>query len=206
MTLPCGGNLLIEPVRTLTAIDVNSADRDAQGRHGADGADRQSRGRARGAARSWRCAISAASSVVDFIDLENRNKREQVMEALRAAAAIDPAIEWVGNMSRLGLVEILRRRAWSDPGGDVERRDAQMASKVAKGRLPDLRQAGGRQVQAVLLRRAAGRSTSTAGSASPIASPARSAPTMGKTAKINPNPRISGQRGEISGLDRSREF
>jgi hypothetical protein len=31
-------------------------------------------------------------------------------EALRAAAAIDPAIEWVGNMSRLGLVEILRRR------------------------------------------------------------------------------------------------
>ena len=49
--------------------------------------------------------------VIDFIDLENRNKREQVLEALRQAVGIDPAIEWVGNMSRLGLVELLRRRA-----------------------------------------------------------------------------------------------
>jgi Ribonuclease G/E len=48
--------------------------------------------------------------VIDFIDLENRNKRDQVIEALRQAVGIDPAIEWVGNMSRLGLVELLRRR------------------------------------------------------------------------------------------------
>lgn len=109
VALPCGGNLLIEPVRTLTAIDVNSA-----------GATR----RADKELTALTVNLEAATEVprqlalrnlggivvVDFIDLENRNKREQVLQQLRDAAIVDPAIEWVGNMSRLGLVEILRRR------------------------------------------------------------------------------------------------
>ncbi len=109
VALPCGGNLLIEPVRTLTAIDVNSA-----------GATR----RAGKELTALTVNLEAAAEVprqlalrnlggivvVDFIDLENRNKREQVLQQLRDAAIVDPAIEWVGNMSRLGLVEILRRR------------------------------------------------------------------------------------------------
>jgi Ribonuclease G/E len=109
VTLPCGGNLLIEPVRTLTAIDVNSA-----------GASRKAGmeltaltvnlDAAREVPRQLALRNLGGIVVIDFIDLENRNKREQVLQALREAAAIDPAIEWVGNMSRLGLVEILRRR------------------------------------------------------------------------------------------------
>ena len=67
-------------------------------------------------------------SVVDFIDLENRNKREQVMEALRAAAAIDPAIEWVGNMSRLGAGRDPAPAPWPDAGRDVESAGRAMAS------------------------------------------------------------------------------
>lgn len=107
--LPCGGNLLIEPVRTLTAIDVNSAaaTRKAGLELTALAVNLEA---AREVPRQLALRNLGGISVVDFIDLENRNKREQVMEALRAAAAIDPAIEWVGNMSRLGLVEILRRR------------------------------------------------------------------------------------------------
>jgi Ribonuclease G/E len=107
--LPCGGNLLIEPVRTLTAIDVNSAA--ATRKAGMElTALTVNLDAAREVPRQLALRNLGGVSVVDFIDLENRNKREQVMEALRAAAAIDPAIEWVGNMSRLGLVEILRRR------------------------------------------------------------------------------------------------
>jgi ribonuclease G len=110
VTLPCGGNLLIEPVRTLTAIDVNSAT--ATRKAGMElTALTVNLDAAREVPRQLALRNLGGISVVDFIDLENRNKREQVMEALRAAAAIDPAIEWVGNMSRLGLVEILRRRS-----------------------------------------------------------------------------------------------
>lgn len=112
ITLPCGGNLLIEPVRTLTAIDVNSA-----------GATRRSGMELTALTVNLEAAAEVPRQlalrnlggivVVDFIDLENRKKREQVLQQLRDAAIIDPAIEWVGNMSRLGLVEILRRRRGS---------------------------------------------------------------------------------------------
>jgi Ribonuclease G/E len=109
VTLPCGGNLLIEPVRTLTAIDVNSAA--ATRKAGMElTALTVNLDAAREVPRQLALRNLGGIVVVDFIDLENRNKREQVLEALREAAAIDPAIEWVGNMSRLGLVEILRRR------------------------------------------------------------------------------------------------
>ncbi|MEZ5831487.1 MAG: ribonuclease E/G [Dongiaceae bacterium] len=107
--LPSGGNLLIEPVRTLTAIDVNSAA--ATRRTGMEltalTVDIEA---AQEVPRQLALRNLGGIVVVDFIDLENRNKRERVLEALREAAAIDPAIEWIGNMSRLGLVEILRRR------------------------------------------------------------------------------------------------
>lgn len=107
--LPGGGQLLIEPVRTLTAIDVNSAAATAE-----KGVERTALSVNLEAAREiprQLCLRNLGGIVViDFIDLENRNKRDQVIEALRQAVGIDPAIEWVGNMSRLGLVELLRRR------------------------------------------------------------------------------------------------
>lgn len=109
VTLPCGGNLLVEPVRTLTAIDVNSA---AATRKGGMELTALTVNLEAAAEVPRQLALRNLGGivVVDFIDLENRNKREQVLERLRAAAAIDPVIEWIGNMSRLGLVEILRRR------------------------------------------------------------------------------------------------
>lgn len=109
VVLSCGGNLLVEPVRTLTAIDVNSAA--ATRKAGMElTALTVNLDAAAEVPRQLALRNLGGIVVVDFIDLANRNKREQVLERLRSAAAIDPAIEWVGNMSRLGLVEILRRR------------------------------------------------------------------------------------------------
>lgn len=109
VVLPCGGNLLIEPVRTLTAIDVNSAG--ATRRAGMELTALTVNLEAAGEIpRQLALRNLGGIMVVDFIDLENRNKREQVLQQLRDAAIVDPAIEWIGNMSRLGLVEILRRR------------------------------------------------------------------------------------------------
>jgi len=120
--LSSGGHLLIEPVRTLTAIDVNSGD--AGARRGDAGG--RSGGGSGGGMGETALSVNLAAAreipiqlalrniggviVIDFIDIENRAKREQVVEALREAVIVDPAIDWVGNMSRLGLVELKRRR------------------------------------------------------------------------------------------------
>jgi Ribonuclease G/E len=107
--LPGGGQLLIEPVRTLTAIDVNSAA--ATGRLGIEQtALSVNLEAAREVPRQLALRNLGGIVVIDFIDLQNRNKRDQVINTLREAVGLDPAIEWVGNMSRLGLVEILRKR------------------------------------------------------------------------------------------------
>jgi Rne/Rng family ribonuclease len=104
-----GGTLLVEPVRTLTAIDVNSAA--ATARSGIEQtALSVNLAAAREVPRQLALRNIGGIVVVDFIDLQNRNKREQVIDTLRDAVGIDPAIEWVGNMSRLGLVEVLRKR------------------------------------------------------------------------------------------------
>jgi len=115
VALPTGGHLLFEPVRTLTAIDVNS------------GSASERRGDDRGGMGETALSVNLAAAqeipiqlalrnlggviVIDFIDIENRGKRDRVVEALRESVIVDPAIDWVGNMSRLGLVELKRRRS-----------------------------------------------------------------------------------------------
>jgi Ribonuclease G/E len=127
VSLSSGGNLLVEPVRTLCAIDVNSGDAGAR------------RGEGGGIAETALAVNLAAAReipiqlalrniggviVIDFIDLEHRGKRDQVVEALREAVIIDPAIDWVGNMSRLGLVELKRRRSGPTLAEMWSKRDA----------------------------------------------------------------------------------
>jgi Ribonuclease G/E len=110
VTLPGGGTLLVEPVRTLTAIDVNSAA--ATGRSGIEQtALSVNLAAAAEVPRQLALRNLGGIIIVDFIDLQNRNKRDQIINALREAVGLDPAIEWVGNMSRLGLVEMLRKRS-----------------------------------------------------------------------------------------------
>jgi ribonuclease G len=48
--------------------------------------------------------------VVDFIDLKSAAARRQVVDHLRDATASDSAPVWIGSMSRLGLVELTRKR------------------------------------------------------------------------------------------------
>ena len=106
--LPSGGWLLFEPGETLTAIDVNTGTAPGQG------AERT----------LLQCNLEAAAEiahqlrlrniggivVVDFVDLKSKDHRRQVVEALGRAVAADPCACSVGSMSRLGLVEMTRRR------------------------------------------------------------------------------------------------
>jgi Ribonuclease G/E len=109
VALPSGGSLLIEPVETLTAIDVNS------GGHGGRGG-----ARAQGLevdleavpvlARQLRLRALSGLIVIDFLELEAQADRKRVTAALKAALAADPEPARVFAMAPSGLTEMTRRR------------------------------------------------------------------------------------------------
>jgi ribonuclease G len=107
--LPSGGWLLFEPGKTLTVIDVNSGT--AQGSAGERLWLKIDLEAAREIARQLRLRHIGGIVVIDFIDLKAALQRRQVSEVLRQAVAGDWEPCWVGTMSRLGLVEMTRRRS-----------------------------------------------------------------------------------------------
>jgi ribonuclease G len=102
-----GGYLLIEQGRTLTAIDVNSGG----GESGRPRRPREANAAAAVAiARELRLRAIGGLVVIDFIDLKAPSARGPVIDALKAALAVDPVGAEVAGVTRLGLVELTRRR------------------------------------------------------------------------------------------------
>jgi Ribonuclease G/E len=108
--LPSGGWLLFEPCQTLTVVDVNSGAL-TPGTAGERAWLKIDLEAAAEIARQLRLRHIGGIVVIDFIDLKSPLRRREVGEALRAAVAGDWEPCWVGGMSRLGLVEMTRRRA-----------------------------------------------------------------------------------------------
>ncbi len=110
--LASGARLLFEPGQTLTAIDVDSSafsGRQAQLR--ADRAQLEANlDAAREIARQIRLRNLGGILVIDFIDMAHARSRHKVVKVLRDAVRRDPAPCLVGSVSRLGLVEMTRRR------------------------------------------------------------------------------------------------
>ena len=110
VALPSGGHLLVEPVQTLTAIDVNSG---------------TAAGPAAGPAMALAVNLEAAAEiprqlrlrglsgliVIDFLELREEAARKRVVEALRGGLNGDPRPSRVQAMRRSGLVEMTLRRA-----------------------------------------------------------------------------------------------
>jgi ribonuclease G len=107
--LPSGGWLLFEPCRTLTVIDVNSGA--ARGSGGERTWLKTNLEAAAEVARQLRLRHIGGIVVIDFIDLKSPVRRREVAEALRLAVASDWEPCWTGPMSRLGLIEMTRRRS-----------------------------------------------------------------------------------------------
>ena len=96
-----GGSLIIQATTALTAIDVNGGGRRALEANLAATGE---------IARQLRLRRIGGTVVVDFIDLPSRSARDRLLDALRGAVADDPAPVQVFPMSRLGLVELSRKR------------------------------------------------------------------------------------------------
>lgn len=99
--LPRGGMLTIERTRAMTVIDVDG------GSQGALEVDLDAAGEI---ARQLRLRRLGGIIVVDFVDLRRAADRERLHAALRRAVAADPEPVEVLAMTRLGLVQMTRRR------------------------------------------------------------------------------------------------
>lgn len=106
VALPSGGHLLIEPVRTLTAVDVNSGG--ATGRDVVLAVDLEA---AVGIPRQLRLRGLSGLIVIDFLELREPAARQRVTAALKDGLSRDPRPSRVQAMRRSGLVEMTLRRA-----------------------------------------------------------------------------------------------
>lgn len=109
VALPGGGALRIEPTRTLVAVDVDSGRR----RAGDPGrlALEVNLEAAAAAARQLRLRRLSGLIVIDFLELQPRAQRQEVVRRLRQEMKPDPEAGRVLPMSASGLVEVTRRRA-----------------------------------------------------------------------------------------------
>jgi ribonuclease E len=107
--LPSGGSLIIESTEALTVIDVNTGKN--VGRSNLEETVYRNNLEAAGeVARQLRLRDIGGIIVIDFIDMEIRKNREDVMREFRAALARDKTRTQVFDISELGLVEMTRKR------------------------------------------------------------------------------------------------
>ena len=107
--LPSGGSLIIERTEALTVIDVNTG-KNVGTSSLEETVFRNNLEAAQEIARQLRLRDIGGIIVIDFIDMEVRANREEVIKAFRDALARDKTRTQVFDISELGLVEMTRKR------------------------------------------------------------------------------------------------
>ena len=107
--LPSGGSLIIERTEALTVIDVNTG-KNVGTTNLEETVFRNNLEAAAEVARQLRLRDVGGIIVIDFIDMEIRENRAEVMKAFREALARDKTRTQVFDISELGLVEMTRKR------------------------------------------------------------------------------------------------
>ena len=110
VALPSGGYLLIEPVRTLTAVDVNTGGAEGRGGPAAQALAVDLEAAAE-IPRQLRLRALSGLIAIDFLALRDLAARKRVVEALKRGLEDDPQPGRVFAPRRSGLVEMTRRRA-----------------------------------------------------------------------------------------------
>ena len=107
--LPSGGSLIIEGTEALTVIDVNTG-KNVGKSNLEETVFHNNMEAAVEVAKQLRLRDIGGIIVIDFIDMEIRDNRAKVVEALRDALARDKTRSQVFDVSELGLVEMTRKR------------------------------------------------------------------------------------------------
>ncbi|MEO6989058.1 MAG: Rne/Rng family ribonuclease [Aquihabitans sp.] len=107
--LPSGGSLIIERTEALTVIDVNTGKNVGKSSL-EETVFRNNLEAAEEVARQLRLRDIGGIIVIDFIDMEIKANREEVISTFRQALARDKTRTQVFDISELGLVEMTRKR------------------------------------------------------------------------------------------------
>jgi ribonuclease E len=107
--LPSGGSLIIESTEALTVIDVNTG-KNVGSSSLEETVFRNNLEAAVEIAKQLRLRDIGGIIVIDFVDMEIRANREQVIKTFRDALARDKTRTQVFDISELGLVEMTRKR------------------------------------------------------------------------------------------------
>jgi ribonuclease E len=107
--LPSGGSIIIERTEALTVIDVNTG-KNVGTSNLEETVFRNNLEAAEEIARQLRLRDVGGIIVIDFIDMEIKKNREEVLKAFKDALARDKTRTQVFDISELGLVEMTRKR------------------------------------------------------------------------------------------------
>ena len=107
--LPSGGSLIIEQTEALTVIDVNTG-KNVGSSSLEETVYRNNLEAAREIARQLRLRDIGGIIVIDFVDMEIKKNRDEVITVFRDALAQDKTRTQVFDISELGLVEMTRKR------------------------------------------------------------------------------------------------
>ncbi len=107
--LPSGGSLVIEPTEALTVIDVNTG-RNVGRTSLEETVYRNNLEAAEEIARQLRLRDVGGIIVIDFVDMEEKANRDDLMRVFREALSRDKTRTQVFEVSELGLVQMTRRR------------------------------------------------------------------------------------------------
>ncbi len=107
--LPSGGSLIIESTEALTVIDVNTG-KNVGSSNLEDTVYRNNLEAAEGIAQQLRLRDIGGIIVIDFVDMEAKKNRDEVMRVFRAALSRDKTRTQVFDISDLGLAEMTRKR------------------------------------------------------------------------------------------------
>jgi ribonuclease E len=107
--LPSGGSLIIEHTEALTVIDVNTG-KNVGSKSLEETVYRNNLEAAVEIAKQLRLRDIGGIIVIDFIDMEVKNNREDVVKVFREALSRDKTRTQVFDISELGLVEMTRKR------------------------------------------------------------------------------------------------
>jgi ribonuclease E len=107
--LPSGGSLIIERTEALTVIDVNTG-KNVGKTSLEETVFKNNLEAAEEVARQLRLRDIGGIIVIDFIDMEVKKNRDEVVRVFREALARDKTRTQVFDISELGLVEMTRKR------------------------------------------------------------------------------------------------
>jgi len=109
VVLKSGGDLIIDQTEAMTTIDVNTGSFVGKRNH-QETLFKTNLEAASEIARQLRLRNSGGIIIIDFIDMQNVQHKQQVIDALSSAIAKDRVKVNITDMSPLGLVEITRKR------------------------------------------------------------------------------------------------